>query len=165
MVEVRRLVLRRGRLLATMALFMGSSFALFAPDALAATPQIIPPPGLHCPLGIQNPHVSTHMEENHKIYVIAASGVSKGCSYVVSSLTLTTYLILGSLSGGEEIASASTTWYNTSAPGYMTTASVACATYGDGQYSVRVTGSVVYNGYSGPLQPETLNDYSVTGCP
>ncbi len=149
-----------------LSLAVGSASGLLMPIALAASPQIIVPPGFNCPTKIADyPHESTHMQNNKNVYVVTTTGESVGCTEVVTSLTLTTYLVVGSLSSGQEVASATTTWYNTSAAGYKTTASVPCSSFGNGDYSAKVAGSFVYNGQVGQLPISEVNDIYVSGCP
>lgn len=149
-----------------LCLALGAASALLTPTALAASPQIIVPPGFNCPTKIADyPHESTHMQNNLNVYVVTTTGESLGCTDVVTRLTLTTYLVLGSLSNGQEVASATTTWYNTPAIDYKTTASIPCSSFGNGYYSAKVGGSFVYNGQVGQLPTSTVNDIYVSGCP
>jgi len=151
----------RPSIFAVLTVSLAAASGLLAPVALAAAPDIIVPPGFNCPTSVAHyPHESTHFQSN-----VTTSGESVGCTDVVSRLTLTTYLVLGSLSSGQEVASATTTWYNTAAIGYMTTATVPCSSFGNGYYSTKVGGSFVYNGQVGQLPTSTVNDVYVSGCP
>jgi len=157
---------RRPLAAAILGVAIAAASGIAMPTTFAASPQIIVPPGFNCPTSIPYPpHVSEHMQQGQERYVITTAGESDGCTDVVSSITLTTYLVLGSLSNGEEVASASTTWTNTAAEGYMTNASLPCATFGNGYYSAKVAGTFVYNAQTGQLPTDTVNDVYITGCP
>lgn len=122
---------------------------LTLPTALAATPQVIIPPGFNCLSQTQNPHLSGHIPET-----VTVVGESGGCTAVVSSLTLRVDLVWGSSASDYIIAWSQSTWYNTSGPPgtLQLNASDACSAFGAGYYSAKTTGTFVYNGATGAVQ-------------